>query len=389
MKKGVFEDFDGCERIIEAIEVSRSLAANYNPLKDLADRYVERLHPARLTFRVAEVIDEAPGTRTLRLVSAEGRPLPPFQAGQYIALFVEVDGIRTSRPYSISSPPNQRGYYEITVRRVPDGLVSGYLLDRVEPGAVLEGSGPAGNFYHNPLFHARTMVCIAGGSGITPFMSMIREVLDRGLDRTIHLFYGNRNLEEAAFHETLLRLSERHENLHYRPVIEDPPPGYDGLTGLITGELLREALGGDLEEKTFYLCGPQAMYDFCLPELEKLGIPRGRIRRELYGTPVRIWDDPGWPRQLEPDTALAVKVRGREGSVAARAGESLLTALEKAGVIVPSLCRSGECSMCRVRLLSGKVFQPAGVLLRKSDRRLGYIHSCCAFPLEDLEISLS
>ncbi|RPI93371.1 MAG: hypothetical protein EHM32_08080, partial [Spirochaetales bacterium] len=72
----------------------------------------------------------------------------------------------------------------------------------------------------------------------------------------------------------------------------------------------------------------------------------------------------------------------------AKAGEPVLTALERAGIVVPALCRCGECSMCRMKLLSGKVFQPRGVLLRKSDRDSGYIHSCAAYPLTDLEIML-
>lgn len=385
MKKAVFEDFDGYREVAAAVEMSRKLGVNYSPDTDLADPYIRRLHPDRMRLRVSDVFDETSSTKTLRLV-AEAPPLPPFQAGQYIALSVEVDGVRTSRPYSIASPPNQLGFYDITVRRVADGVVSNYLLDRVEPGDVLESSGPAGTFYYNPIFHKKTMVCIAGGSGITPFMSMIREVLECGLDRTIHLFYGNKSFEDIIFHETLQWLSERFERFHYYPVIEEPPDGYEGSRGLITGRLVKETIG-DLEEKTYYLCGPRGMYDFCVPELEGLGVPKGRLRREAYGTPADIEKDPGWPGEVKGTDTFVVTVRGR-GEFSARAGEPLLVALEKGGLAVPAVCRSGECSMCRVRLLSGKVFQPAGVLLRKSDRQFGYIHSCAAYPLENLEIAL-
>jgi len=385
MSKGVFEDFDGYSEVAEAVVMSRKLGVNYTADRDLADRYIKRLHPPRMRLRVTDVFEETPTTRTFRLV-AEDPPLPPFQAGQYIALVVEVDGVRTSRPYSISSPPNQTGFYDITVRRVEDGVVSGYLLDRVRPGDVLESSGPAGEFYHNPIFHKKTMVCIAGGCGITPFMSMIREILECGLDRTVYLFYGNKSLDDVIFHESFLWLSERFENFHYYPVIEEPPDGYEGCRGLVTGKLVRETLG-DLEQKTYYVCGPRAMYDFCLPEMEGLGIPKSRVRREVYGTPVHIWKDPAWPAGVKGEQSFAVRVKGK-GALEARAGEPLLVALEKGGIVLPALCRSGECSMCRVRLLSGKVFQPAGVLLRKSDRKLGYIHSCAAYPLEDLEILL-
>jgi len=385
MSQGVFVDFDGYQEVAEAVEVSRKHGVNYTADRDLADQYIRRLHPARMRLRVTDIFDETASTKTFRLVS-EDRPLPPFKAGQYIALAVEVDGVRTSRPYSIASPPNQLGFYDITVRRVQEGMVSNYLLDRVRQGDVLESSGPVGEFYHNPIFHKNTMVCIAGGCGITPFMSMIREILECGIDRTVHLFYGNKDFEDVIFHETLQWLSDRFENFHYYPVIEEPPDGYNGCRGFITGKLVKETLG-DLEDKTYYLCGPRAMYDFCLPQLEGLGIPKRRLRREAYGTPVDIWKDPGWPEGVKGTDTVSVRVKGR-GELPARAGEPLLVTLERGGLVVPALCRSGECSMCRVKLLAGKVFQPAGVLLRKSDRRFGYIHSCAAYPLEDLEISL-
>jgi len=385
MSKGVFADFDGYQEIAESVEMSRRLGVNFTAARDLADQYIKRLHPSRMRLRVTDIFDETASTKTLRFV-AEAPPLPPFQAGQYIALAVEVDRVRTSRPYSIASPPNQLGFYDITVRRVEDGVVSNYLLDRVKQGDVLESSGPVGEFYHNPIFHKNTMVCIAGGCGITPFLSMIREILECGIDRTVHLFYGNKDFEDVIFHETLQWLSERFESFHYYPVIEEPPDGYEGCRGFITGKLVKDTLG-DLEDKTYYLCGPRAMYDFCLPELERLGISKSRVRREAYGTPVNIWKDPGWPEEVKGNDTFVVEVKGK-GEFPAQAGEPLLVALEKGGLVVPALCRSGECSMCRVKLLAGKVFQPAGVLLRKSDRQFGYIHSCAAYPLEDLEILL-
>ena len=263
-------------------------------------------------------------------------------------------------------------------------MVSRYLLDEVKRGDVLESSGPAGNFYHNPLFHSKTMVCLAGGSGITPFMSMIREVVECGLDRTMYLFYGSEGLDDAIFHDELHGISERFENIHYVPVIENPPDGYQGHAGLITGNLIAETLG-DLKDKTFYLCGPQEMYDFCIPEVEKLGIPARSIRKEVYGAPVTICDHPGWPKGVNSDDVFTVNLHGG-GTLEARAGEPLIVTLEKSGMVVPSLCRSGECSMCRVKILSGKVFQPAGALLRRSDRQFGYVHSCVSYPLEDLEV---
>ncbi|MBC8177335.1 MAG: 2Fe-2S iron-sulfur cluster binding domain-containing protein [Deltaproteobacteria bacterium] len=383
MKKPVFEEFDGYNGIVEEIETSRKYGTDYSAYGDSVDKQINLLHPTRMKLRVSEIIDETSSTKTLRLTSQDGY-LPPFLAGQYIALFMELSGIRTSRPYSISSPPNQTGFYEITIRRVEDGLVSNYLLDEVKKGDELESSGPAGQFYHNPLFHDKTMVCIAGGSGITPFRSMIREIVECGLERSVYLFHGNKNLNDAISHDELRSLSDSFENINYLPVIEEPSDGYQGLSGLITGDLIREAIG-DLTGKTFYLCGPQGMYDFCVPELEKLGIPKRKIRKEVYGAPANICDYPGWPERVKADDVFAVQVDGGP-TIEARAGEPLMLALEKNGVLIPSICRSGECSMCRVKIQSGKVFQPGGVPVRKSDVQFGYVHSCVSYPLEDMEV---
>ncbi len=161
---------------------------------------------------------------------------------------------------------------------------------------------------------------------------------------------------------------------------------YQGQCGLITTDLIKEAAGTP-ENTTFFLCGPQGMYDFCLPQIEQLGVPRRKIRKELYGPPLDICSDPGWPKEIEHDHLFSISVKGGQ-TISAPAGAPLLVSLEKGGVVPPSICRSGECSMCRIKILSGKVFQPAGTPVRKSDHQYGYVHSCVSYPLEDLEILL-
>ena len=383
MKKGIWQEFDGYGEIIKDIEASRKSGETFTAEKFSPAQFIDRLHPDRLSLQVADIITETSSTKTFRLVSKD-RELPPFQAGQYISLFLEIDGIRTSRPYSISSPPHLREYYDITVRRVENGLVSNFLLDDLVIGNDLVSSGPAGHFYFNPLIHSKNMICLAGGSGITPFMSIIREIVECGLDRSITLFYGNKTTDDIIFHAELGRISARFDSINYIPVIEDPSDDYIGACGFMTAELIKEILG-DLTDKSFFICGPQGMYDFCLPELEGLGIARRKIKQEMYGAPVNIWQYPGWPREVDPDRLFSVRLKNGQ-QLKAKAGIPLLVSLEKSGMVVPSLCRSGECSMCRLKVLSGKVFQPAGVAVRKSDRQFGYVHSCAAYPLSDLEI---
>lgn len=385
MRQEIIAQIDGYDSVIREIEATRKYGNDFSAERGAVQAVVERLHPASIPLIVNKVIDETESTRTLRLVARDGY-LPPFQAGQYIALFVTVGNITTSRPYSISSPPNQTAFYDITVRRVPRGLVSNYLIDDVHVGDTLVSSGPEGNFHVNPIIHDRRMVGIAGGSGITPFISMIREIAERGLDREVILLYGNKSIDDVIFHDELLALAADYPQLRYVPVLEDPPKDFQGRTGYISGDLIRD-VAGDVTGTSFFVCGPQAMYDFCLPEIEKLDVPRRKIRREIYGEPKNIWEYPGWPQGVAGDQCFTVTVQGH-GSFEAPAGESLLTALEKNGIVVPTLCRSGECSLCRVKVLDGRVFQPAGVPVRISDSQFGYTHSCVSYAISDVAIML-
>ena len=199
----------------------------------------------------------------------------------------------------------------------------------------------------------------------------------------IYLLYGSRVPDDVIYGD---ELAAGHPNFDYALVISEPPLGYEGLTGFLDAKLIREQVG-DVTGKTFYLCGPNVMVDFCLAALKELGVPRHKIRRELYGPPADVTQEPGWPEGLSADTVFNVEVVGR-GMIRAPAGEPLLNTLERYGIVVETVCRSGACSVCRARLLSGRVFMPAHTGLRESDRQHGYIHTCVAYPLENLRIRL-
>lgn len=379
-------EIEGYQEIKQELEICRKYGLDYRAQKGRKAEIINRLHPRQLYLKVSEIISETPSAKTLRLVARKGK-LPPFQAGQYISLQLEINGIRTSRPYSISSSPQQTAYYDISIKRIPNGFVSDYLLDQIKPGDFLESSGPAGNFYYNPLFHGNKLLFLAGGSGITPFMSMIREMTDLGLEKQITLFYGSKSTEALIFHKELSKIAAQHNHFRYYPVLETGAADDPNGKGFITAQLIKSTIG-DAQLDTVYLCGPAAMYANLLPQLSSLGVPQRRIRREIFAAAGDLSQEPGWPQQIKPETRFAVQVLGQK-TIEAKAGEPLLTALERAGLLIPSLCRAGECSLCRVQVLSGHVFQPAGVLLRESDKKYGYVHSCKAYPLEDLVIRLS
>ncbi len=385
MRKELKKQIEGYTELVQENEVLRKYATSKADSRGQVEKIVNSLHPKTLNLIVSEIRHETDSTTTFRLVSEDGY-LPPFQAGQYINLFVEVGKVRTSRPYSISSAPSQSGYYDITVRRVENGFVSGYLLDDVKPGDTFISTSPAGHFYYNPLIHGDDLVFLAGGSGITPFLSMIREATNLNLDRQIHLIYGSRTEEDVIVLKELNDRAANHSNLTVSPVISEPSENYEGVTGFITAELIRD-LTGDTSNKTFYVCGPEAMYSFVTAELVKLKLPRRQVRFEVFGPPADITADPGWPKNVSKDAVFKVGLKNGT-SIQASTAEPLMNALEREGIVVPASCRSGDCSVCRTKVLSGTVFQPKGVKVRKSDRKYGYIHPCMAYPLEDLELLL-
>jgi len=349
-------------------------------VKTIVDRY----HPKEMKLRLLEISEETPSTKTFRFDRTDGS-LPPFRPGQYVNLFVDVDGVLTSRPYSISSSPKDETL-DLTVQRKPGGFVTRYLLGELQVGDELKSTGPQGHFYYEPLIDGKNLIFLAGGSGITPFMSMIRALLEEDDAPIIQLIYGSRIPEDVIFGETLSRLADEHSNLDYSLVISEPPEDYLGLSGFLDAKLIQDQVG-DVEGKTFYICGPNVMYDFCIKALDALGVPPHKIRREVYGPPADVIQEPGWPKGLSTDRVFEVEVQ--EGkTISAPTGEPLMNSLERHGIVIKAVCRSGECSACRIRLLSGKVFMPSHTALRESDRTFGYIHACVAYPLEDLKIRI-
>jgi ferredoxin-NADP reductase len=352
--------------------------------KDVVQRIVSRIHPKRMHLRVVEILPQTATARTFCFERADGL-LPPFRAGQYVTVMVKVEGVRTSRPYSISSAPMAERL-ELTVRDNLGGFVAPYLFDGLKVGDVLETTGPAGRFYHEPLIDGKDLVFLAGGSGITPFMSMIRDTVQRQRPLRIKLLYGSRTPEDVIFRGELEKLAATYSNFTFSLVLSEPPEGYEGLKGFLDSKLIAQ-LVGDIKGKTFYVCGPRAMHGFCRGALKELEVPQRKTRYELYGAPEDVSKEPGWPEGLSKDMVFEVDVAGKK-IILAKAGEPLLNAFDRSGLMVPTLCRSGECSACRVRLVAGKVFVPSQATVRESDRKTGCIHSCVSYPIDNLKIRI-
>ena len=356
-----------------------------------------QLHPGLQHLKIAEIQDETASTKTFRLVpdpDAGTQELAYFRAGQYLSLKINLGSNSITRPYSISSAPYQalgpQGFYALTIRKMAAGFFTPYLWENWEIGTQVVTSGPAGNFYHDSLRDRRKIVGLAGGTGITPLFSMAQEIVQGQMDAEMVLLYGSSDEDDIIFYPQLKDLeAQAPGKLKVVHVLScEDVRMQDCEQGFISAELI--AKYADVSDSTFFICGPQAMYEFVTQELEKLAIPQKRVRREVFGENQDISAAPDYPADVDGKVfQLRVQDGGETNEIPAPAGETVLVAMERAGLVTPSQCRSGECGLCRTLLKAGEVYvDPQGDGRRSADIKFGYIHPCASYPLSDLEVVL-
>ena len=359
-----------------------------------ADSYVpnkiaKALHPGKQYVKVAEVTQQSADTKTFWLEANEAKgtkALAWFSAGQYLSVTLEIGSMKLTRPYSLSSSPREAlaGRYGLTIKRVKDGLASNYILDNWTVGTEVTVSEPLGVFTYEPLRDAKTIIGIAGGSGITPFRSLAKAIADGDEDAQMILLYGSRTLADAVFQAQFKAL----EGPKFKLVNVLSNEEREGCEqGFITAELIKKYAPAG--EYSIFLCGPQAMYEFVDKEIATLGLRKKFIRHELFGEYFNPAKEADYPKDVAPEFKITVRIAGSEQTITAPADTSILRSLEAAGIAAPAHCRSGECGWCHSKLVSGEVYCPKSVDgRREADYIYGYIHPCCSFPLSDLVIEV-
>jgi ferredoxin-NADP reductase len=388
--KGFLKDVTGASRVTKA-RLNAFASASSAPEKlDPIAEVVKQWHPGKLDLVVKEIREASKTAKTVRFARADGGKLPFFYAGQYIVLDFAIGESLISRPYSISSAPFEaRGedpFVEITVRRSRgDGFIADYINDSVKVGDTFKGLMGCGQFYYEPLRDAKHVVALAGGVGITPFASMAKEVAHGTLDMDLTILYGSVSSDDIVMKAELDAI--RSDKVHIVHVLSGDEPDWKGDRGFLTAELIKKYSADDT---TYFICGPQVMYTFLREELKKLEIPQRRVRFEVFGQAKDITTFPGYPLELKDKTFNLTVRRGvHEDVIPAKATESLVVALERAGIRIETGCRSGECGFCRTKVLSGSVYVcPENDGRRAADRDFNYVHACAAYPTSDLSIKI-
>ena len=352
-----------------------------------ANRLAKSLHPEAQYAKIARV-DEHRDAKSFTLVPDEARgtkSLAFFRASQYVSVGLNIGGAVLSKPYTIRSGPGSAlgedgTSYVLTIKRTEPGYASKWILENWKEGDAVELSGPLGDFYYDRIRDAKTVVALAGGSGITPFFSMAEAIADGIEDFELTILYGSRTAEGMLLREELdaaaARSGGRVKVVHV--LSDEEREGYEH--GFLTAELVRKyAPEGDY---SVFMCGPHAMYDYEERELQKLSLPRRRIRRELSGD--CIMSEPAKVKYK-----LTLDIHGYRRTIDCLANESLEWAIERAGIKAPTHCRSGECGWCHARLVSGEVFVPERADGRRgADLKFGWLHPCASFPRSDVELEI-
>jgi ferredoxin-NADP reductase/Fe-S-cluster-containing hydrogenase component 2 len=326
-------------------------------------------------LKLAEIEEVTHNVKTFRFKSPNGGDIPfDYLPGQFLTLHIAPRGIPTTRSYTIASSPTWRDRIEITVKREPHGLVSGWLHEDLKVGDDVEIEAPNGAFVFSGE-QAESIVLIGAGVGITPMMSVTRYLTETRWPGKVSLILGFRAPRDFIFQDELEQLKSHNPNLRITVTMSNPADEkWSGLRGRIDGALLTSAVR-DIATHRAHICGPPSMMEAAKGALLGLGVPETQVRIEAFGTVTR---DPTAKSARSKDIAGKVIFQASDTIAPVPVDATILDVADDVGVFIDNACRSGTCASCRVKLVSGRVSMAVEDALTDQDKAEGYILACQA-----------
>jgi len=350
-------------------------------------------------LKIKAITPETPDASTVTFsIPDEHKDAFKYQAGQYLTLQTEIDGQHVRRAYSMSSSPLEEDI-AVTVKRVPKGIMSNYLIGSVQAGDIMQVMPPEGRFTPDlEEEQQKTYYLFGAGSGITPLMSILKTILEKEPKSTVFLFYGNRTEENIIFKEELDRLQKRYagqlivEHALSQPE-RDKPKGmagwfkkgtllWDGQVGRLDSNLVPKLLDKHeprSKEAAYFICGPGDMITTVENLLLQRGIDPNNIHKEHFTSNLAELDN------IQGSAAARVKVHlnQKEIDIVVPGDKTILDTLIDAKHDPPYSCTSGACSTCMAKVLKGDVKMNVHYALDDNEVAEGYILTCQSHPTTD------
>lgn len=340
-----------------------------------------------LSLKVREVVKET--NDTVSIFFEQPEPFLEYRPGQYLTVILDIKGKEERRSYSLCTSPFLDPHPGITVKRVKEGLVSNFLNDQIRPGKTIEIMKPMGNFTSD--FHSKNkkhFVMVAGGSGITPVISILKSVLINEPGSKVTLVYCNRSEDQIIFKNELDQLEEKYAGrLMIIHNLSNPSSAWTGLRGRLDEAKLKDTLESihypELDQTQYFVCGPEGLMDTAIHTLKNLGVDDKSIIKESFYTDIEAKESAlKSAGKLAPELSREIEVilEGEAFHFEVPAGQTILEAGLDHDVDMPYSCQSGLCTACRGRLIAGKVDMIEDAGLSASEIEQGYILCCSSKP---------
>jgi len=299
-------------------------------------------------LEVLRIVEETHDARSVVLAIPEAlRELYTYEAGQFLTFRITVDDHPLVRCYSLASCPETESEHKVTVKRVEEGRASNWFHDVLKVGDRLQVMKPAGNFCLAD--RGTPIVLFAGGSGITPVISLAKTALAK-TDRSLLLVYANRDAQSVIFDQELRELEARYGErlqLVHR---------HDDRDGFLEVEAARSWVTKFAREADFYVCGPGPYMDVVEQALESEGVTADRIFIERFVSPeIEALDQKAPHAESDAGARVIIRLDGAETEVIVGEGETILEAAHRAGLDAPCACLEGYCGACVAQVESGNV----------------------------------
>jgi ring-1,2-phenylacetyl-CoA epoxidase subunit PaaE len=318
-----------------------------------------------------------------------------FEAGQYLTLRADIEGQDVRRTYSLCTAPSEKKW-RVAIKTMPGGVFSSWANSKLKAGQMLDVLPPMGRFTAPTGEGGPHYVAIAGGSGITPVISILKDRLDADHEARVTLLYGNRDARSIMFLEELAGLKDRYmDRFELYHVLEDEIEDVELFNGRLDRAKCEEFLSGlvdPAEVKCFFVCGPGAMMDAVEEALKAKDVSAERIRIERFTTTPPNAQQRAQSEALHAQakgTQLLVTLDGRQSRVSFDPkSDSILDSVQAAGLHAPYACRGGVCTTCRAKVIKGMVAMMKNYGLTEDEVEKGFILACQAVPTSE-EVTLS